>query len=913
MQSNIDIILNAYDKGLKTGLSQAKKEFRDFSSGVNSSIADANKAFTSFGATVSKVISALALYKTGDFVKDTALAAARYETLGVAMDVVGKTAGYSAQQMAWFAQELQKSGISMTESRSTLTKMAQAQLDLSKATQLSRVAQDAAVIGNINSSDALDRMVHGIVSAQTDVLKQIGINVSFEKSYQDVAKATGRVATSFSEQEKLAIRLNAALESGTKIQGVYTAAMETAGKQLTSLTRYYDDFKIKMGQAFGPAMIDLVDAATAALKDMQAEITRPDVQEALAGMAKALSKTIITLGEDFPKAIVKASEAIKTITDVYNTLPSGVVGAAGAGVIGTILFGPQAGAIIGLITLTSTKIDEFKKQHPEIFGYGQPEGERRFKIPVEKPESLAPALSGNPAAKSLSDTSKLVEAQLSAQLDRMKEASKTILLQLEEGYRTGKVSLEKYFADRLAIIEAEYQKEHEVVKKMADAEKTPEAREKALAKLYALEQGHIRDLIKLDKEKADEKKAMADALAKSEIDRSKATSDVTLAELKHRYDLEQITLQEYADGKAAILKQSNEIDRQALETQIAAETNAAKRLALEDALFILMQKHKKDLLDISQEILENEQKTALERAQAIQNMYQAMGNDAQGLFDAQVVLLEEQKKRYEKLMIDQLTIDKWYAAEYKKLMDEKTLQSDDFFAGFMVGFRKMVEEQGKLGRYGFDIFDGVLSNMKTSLGSFVDDAFNNRLKTASEYFQSFAQNIAKMFADLIAEMIARWLMMMAIKGISSIFGGGFSDGGYVEKGPDPSGMLPGYAEGGRIPGASPSPTADNLLIRATAGEFMQPVSSVDYYGTQVMEALRRRMIPKSFFSGFSLPLMPALAGGHGGYAAGGEVSGGFSVSVPVTISGVENTRNLARVLPAEIEQTVIRVMRDQLR
>ena len=59
------------------------------------------------------------------------------------------------------------------------------------------------------------------------------------------------------------------------------------------------------------------------------------------------------------------------------------------------------------------------------------------------------------------------------------------------------------------------------------------------------------------------------------------------------------------------------------------------------------------------------------------------------------------------------------------------------------------------------------------------------------------------------------------------------------------------AEGGPIPGSSPHKKADNILIRATAGEFMQPVDSVDYYGPDVMEGMRQRKIPKEVFQGYA--------------------------------------------------------------
>jgi hypothetical protein len=55
----------------------------------------------------------------------------------------------------------------------------------------------------------------------------------------------------------------------------------------------------------------------------------------------------------------------------------------------------------------------------------------------------------------------------------------------------------------------------------------------------------------------------------------------------------------------------------------------------------------------------------------------------------------------------------------------------------------------------------------------------------------------------------------------------------------------GLAEGGVVEGQSPHSKADNIPIRATAGEFMQPVPSVKEYGTDAMEIIRRRAVPRT--------------------------------------------------------------------
>ena len=221
------------------------------------------KAFTG-------MMAAFAVYKIADQVKDLALLGARYETLGVAMDQVGHNAGYTNAQMATFQEGLQHTGISAIESRDNLTKMAAANLDLAQASRLARVAQDAAVIGNMNSSEAFATLVQGIQSGRTELLHHIGIMPNFETAYKNAAAAVGKATGELTEAEKSTARMNAVLQEGELRAGVYEAAMGTAGKQIKSMERYIQDLEVAAGSVFGPALTTGVEAVTEAIKGAEA-------------------------------------------------------------------------------------------------------------------------------------------------------------------------------------------------------------------------------------------------------------------------------------------------------------------------------------------------------------------------------------------------------------------------------------------------------------------------------------------------------------------------------------------------------------------------------------------------------------------------------------------------------------------
>ena len=243
-----------------------------------------------------------ALLKVADYIKESALLAARYETLGVVMEVVGRNAGYTKTQMMTATDAIARQGITMVESRESAVKLVQAHVDLKNATALARIAQDAAVIGHLNSSDAFDRLVNGISRGNVLILRNIGINVNLQTAYRQMADSLGKTTKELTENERVQARLNAVIERGADIAGTYEAAMGTAGKQLTSMQRYTQDLKTSIGETFNEVLTVSVMAFTAQLKDANGEVSDLSRNNQLAEWGHALAQVFVVVADNVNNA-----------------------------------------------------------------------------------------------------------------------------------------------------------------------------------------------------------------------------------------------------------------------------------------------------------------------------------------------------------------------------------------------------------------------------------------------------------------------------------------------------------------------------------------------------------------------------------------------------------------------------------
>lgn len=260
------------------------------------------------------------------FADSSLKAASNVQQLNYIAQTLGHRAGYTSEQIFGFVNGIKDVGISAAVSNNLVAQFLRSNLDLSKATDLARVAQDSATLANIGSSDALDKLIYGIQTLQPEVLRTAGVTISLEQAYKEYAKTLGKTVTELTPAEKKQIALNAVLAEGVNVAGAYEASMNTAGKQLGSLTsRLIPDLQAAMGAPFQVGFFNAISG----INGMVAGITKLiseggalyPVMINLGGALALITEPLKALGDAF-----KSGEIITSFTDLFANITDTVMG-----------------------------------------------------------------------------------------------------------------------------------------------------------------------------------------------------------------------------------------------------------------------------------------------------------------------------------------------------------------------------------------------------------------------------------------------------------------------------------------------------------------------------------------------------------------------------------------------------------
>ena len=308
-----DIQVVAYLRAIDDGFTKAFQQASSSANQLNQTVGGVSKGLIAAGAVIAG--GAFSLIKMG---KASFQAAARVSELNVAIDAIGKSTGVGAKNINAAAVAIRENGIEMAAAQQMAIEFAQGKLDLAQADDVARVAQDLAVISQKNSTDTAMILTRAIKTGNSMLLKSAGISEQASQGYAAYAREIGKTANTLNATERQQAMINLILEEGTKVAGVYTAAMQEPGKVLRSFPRIVNDMQVAMGAAllagFGPmikASYDLVSAFSKTIRE--GGVLYPIVQQLTTAMT--LLFTPFTNGIKYVTGLVKGLSDSKIVVD----------------------------------------------------------------------------------------------------------------------------------------------------------------------------------------------------------------------------------------------------------------------------------------------------------------------------------------------------------------------------------------------------------------------------------------------------------------------------------------------------------------------------------------------------------------------------------------------------------------------
>jgi hypothetical protein len=408
---------------------------------------------------------------------------------------------------------------------------------------------------------------------------------------------------------------------------------------------------------------------------------------------------------------------------------------------------------------------------------------------------------------------------------------------------------------------------------------------------------------------------IADRLG-SEIGRIKDLNATALAELADFYDRGTIGLEHYFAERRRILDQNYNEEMARLQELLKAtpESDPKKRLKVEERIFKAKQAYRRDEIKLAADRTKEEEVQAQRRldieATFLSMRKRLLETDAAGGMEAQFAL-------------ERAALEAQQAEEIRRLTDLKATEAE-------------IEEAHRAQQLELDkqnadqrlaVQHAVLQGVKSTLGIMQQgfaDAYEASGRSIKEFF--YLQKAASIANTVIATYESAVSAYKAMAGIPIVGPGlgAIAAGAAVAAGMAKVAVIANQSlaeggevlpigkkriklqDGGTVPGYSPSSKADNIPINATAGEYMQPVSAVQYYGVKAMEVIKRKMVPREVLAAYAgnLRYVPP-PNPTGSFAAGGSVAAGPSAAQTAEKGGSGRDINVVNVIdPMLMDQYV---------
>ena len=423
-------------------------------------------------------------------------------------------------------------------------------------------------------------------------------------------------------------------------------------------------------------------------------------------------------------------------------------------------------------------------------------------------------------------------------------------------------------------------------------------------------------------------KAIQRAKFKASIIIAKAYLDEQSALLERAYHDDIINVDEYFNQREMILKQQYAKEIELLKEREKNEQDEAKRellygiiiakeKELQTEIIKLHQKRGDEIDRINKEVIDSLTKVEKEQEKLLEKEKQAteLLNDLkiQNALDLATTIEEQQaaeldqfksKQDKELAAFEKLTQDKAKIAEFAR---QQELEKEQFLSDQKKALKQKELEQAQMI---FSEFSNLTNSLFELSGESSKELFALKQgaaiaeATISAYVSA---NKALELGPIAGPVMAAIITAQALANVAQI-------------------ASQSFAEGGLIQGHSPHKKADNIVINATAKEFVQPVDSVNDFGVDFMTAVQKQAPTETIMallakrkSGIPHFSVPSSNSAKRNFADGGMVSTTTNnikeiqrQQTPVNIVNVPDPRMLSQYLnTAEGKNAIINVISSQ--
>jgi len=410
------------------------------------------------------------------------------------------------------------------------------------------------------------------------------------------------------------------------------------------------------------------------------------------------------------------------------------------------------------------------------------------------------------------------------------------------------------------------------------------------------------------------------ARASAEAKKAMEINKTLVSALEQQWEQHNVSLDEYFRRREQLLNEQFEIQQKSLQKRLGLAAKEGQREQIRAEMFSLRQEQIRQSIS-----LEQEYRKAIEERNQVEKESQE--------------IITEIKERILSLQVQQgPNLSKRFELENKQMMRRQQQEIDALLEMQKKGYeveeqlneaknQHILEQEQVAANQRKVIWETYISSIQSTLTDMTDmflDWYKASGEKSKELFTLFkAASIAR---ALIATYESATKAYNAMVGIPIVGPSLATTAAAVA-------IAAGLAKvqlirqqqmagGGLVEGKSPHPKADNINIKATAGEFMQPVDVVRHYTERGMEVIRQKKIPREVLlqfasSSFSIPRSTYLAGGgsvSNVINRSGDIRNveGNQISIRPKIVLPENLSFIGRRLEAEIEPVVLRVIEEEL-